>query len=226
MESVLNGRSDGATVLAVRNEREQRGGMSQRRRTAVPRPSVPDGSVDAEPSIRAGQVAADGRIRLTAGLALFALAGITAVVSYLHAAWWSRASRRGRRPCQAGGGAAGSARATSAACLSQGRSFNAVTWAGVTARKWRPAAISFPGPKGCRRVNHLATQLDILDAGGDCVQPPVAKEVSMTRRGRRPLATTQHLRSAHPPAVPRRRLSQIGGAAVRELSFTHTGEQK
>lgn len=32
-----------------------------------------------------GQVAADGRIRLVAGLALFALAAITAIVSYLHA---------------------------------------------------------------------------------------------------------------------------------------------
>jgi hypothetical protein len=31
------------------------------------------------------QVAADGRIRLVAGLALFALAAITAIVSYLHA---------------------------------------------------------------------------------------------------------------------------------------------
>ena len=32
-----------------------------------------------------GQVAADSRIRLIAGLALFALAAITAIVSYLHA---------------------------------------------------------------------------------------------------------------------------------------------
>jgi hypothetical protein len=32
-----------------------------------------------------GQAAADGRIRLIAGLALFALAAITAIVSYLHA---------------------------------------------------------------------------------------------------------------------------------------------
>jgi len=32
-----------------------------------------------------GQVAADGRLRLIAGLALFALAAITAIVSYLHA---------------------------------------------------------------------------------------------------------------------------------------------
>jgi hypothetical protein len=34
---------------------------------------------------RCGQTAADGRIRLIAGLALFALAAITAIVSYLHA---------------------------------------------------------------------------------------------------------------------------------------------
>ena len=32
-----------------------------------------------------GQGAVDGRIRLVAGLALFALAAITAIVSYLHA---------------------------------------------------------------------------------------------------------------------------------------------
>jgi len=36
------------------------------------------------PAMR-GQVAADGRIRLIAGLTLFALAAITVIVSYLHA---------------------------------------------------------------------------------------------------------------------------------------------